>query len=100
MDRKECEIVDDVMGAVEQTEAWREMYNSDNDIAHQEAALDLLLDRIPAEDRTEIHEAFVALEDSIIRLAMLYGMRVMWSMNRVWSNPSDFSQYLLNHREH
>ena len=55
-----------------------------------------LLKQLPDDTAIHIEEAYSDLEGAVTSVAILYGMRVMWTMHEAMKSPAEMSQFLLD----
>lgn len=99
MDKTDIELANEIMGAVEQSDAWFEAYNTDPAIQKDWKHFTSLLAELPDDTAIHIEEAYSRLESDVISLAILYGMRAMWTMHEAMKAPAVMSQFLLDRME-
>ncbi len=99
MDRKDLALANEIMGAVEQSDAFFESYKADPAIQKDWKYFTSLLEQLPDAAAKQIEEAYSRLESDVTSVAILYGMRVMWTLHEAMKDPAAMSQFLLDRTE-
>jgi len=98
--KKQLEIMDDIIGAISDTNEWRRIQMEDPSILAAEEKVGGILDRVkPLIPR----ELFMQLSDAITEVgtayhdpAILYGIQVAQAIHDVVLNPTALSRHILN----
>lgn len=99
MDKTDIELANEIMGAIEQTDAWFEAYSSDPSIQKSSEAFRSLIDQLPDGAGVQIGEAYNRLEADVTLAAIVYGMRVMRALYEVMQSPEQLSQHIIDRME-
>jgi len=99
MDRKNLELANEIMGAVEQTDAWFDAYKADPAIQKSSEHFHALLEQLPDEAGIQIGEAYNRLEADVSLVAILYGMRVMWALYEAMQDSAAVNKHILDRME-
>lgn len=96
----ELEIMDELMGAITQTDEWERIQLTDPQIKEAEAELDLAIKNI---SHFVPKEVYGSLEDcarnaafAYINAAILYGIQVADAIHAVAAKPNALSQHIMD----
>ena len=95
----DLEIMDELMGAITQTDEWQRIQMEDPQIKKAQAELDLALRNVSHFVPVEV---FKPLDDSVanavfsyVDAAILYGIQVADAIHTAASRPSDLSRHVM-----
>lgn len=99
MNREDLKLANEIMGAVEQSDAFFEAYKADPAIQKDWGHFQSLLKQLPDDMAKHIEGAYCRLESDVASVAILYGMRAMWALHETMNDPAAMSQFLLDRME-
>lgn len=99
MNNKNLALMNDIMGAVTQTEEWQEIQMCDPAIVAAEARFSAAMEQakaaIPGELYSELSDAHTAAILAIGDVGVLFGIHVADAIRDVAARPLDLSRYAL-----
>lgn len=95
MDQQQLNIADDIIQALDQTDAWQERVKRDPMIREAEKELSLALGKASLDVTDAITGAIAAHTQA----AMIFGMHAAWALQEVASSPYQLSAQMLKRRE-
>ena len=88
MKKEDLRMIDDMMGALEQTDIWMKMINDDPRIDEGYNNLHLVIDGLPEDEQESIIDAVAELVYAHITPAILYGIRFSNALQAACEAPS------------
>lgn len=95
MIKKDLEVIDDMIGQLDQSARWARIIATDPMIQQSESKLRKILETLPG----PVEDAVFEYEGDIARAAMLYGMWVMSELLNILNTPAQLGQYILDRME-
>lgn len=97
---KSCEIMNEIMGAIIDTEEWRRIQYSDPMIQKTERELKSLLEQVGSPElEIKLSDACSEFSSAIADAAILYGIQVANAIRIAVDDPSIMSRFYLERME-